>query len=158
MSALDGGQLGHVWPAIALVVMLWASGHQGRVGSALAIRAQFDDKRFPVKAVDVLASQSGGGAVFCPDRWGGYLIYRLYPGVLVAADDRHDLYGVEYLKRYLKIQHGEPGWESALREMNAGWVVFPADSTVESLLVDRAHWKVVYRDDTAVLFRSGGGN
>jgi hypothetical protein len=152
MAGLDVGAVGHVWAALVLVVLLWGCGHQGRLGSAQLMNAQFDDKRFPVEAVNMLASEPGGGVVFCPDRWGGYLIYRLYPKTLVAADDRHDLYGVEYLKRYLKIVHGAPGWESALRDMNARWVLVPADSTLESLLGERVGWKVAYQDKTAVLF------
>jgi hypothetical protein len=152
MAGLDAGAVGCVWPALALVVLFWVCGHQGRLGSVQLMKAQFDDKRFPVEAVNSLAAASGAGAVFCPDRWGGYLIYRLYPKVLVAADDRHDLYGVEYLKRYLKVVHGEPGWEGALQDMNARWVLVPADSTVVSLLGERAGWKVAYRDKTGVLF------
>ena len=85
------------------------------------------------------------------------MIYRLYPKTLVAVDDRHDLYGAEFLKRYLKVVHGEPGWELALRDMNAGWVLVAADSALVSLLVERPGWKVEYRDDRAVLFRSRGG-
>jgi hypothetical protein len=155
MAGLDGRVAGRVWPAIVLVGLIWVCAHQGRLGSAQLMNARFDDKRFPVRAVDWLASAQNNGAVFCPDRWGGYLIYRLYPETLVAVDDRHDLYGAEFLKRYLKIVHGEPGWEVALREMNAGLVLIPADSTLESLLGDRAGWKVEYRDTTAVLFRRG---
>ncbi len=155
MAGLDAGAVGHVWPALALVVLLWACGHQGRLGSAQLMKAQFDDKRFPVQAVNVLASASGG-AVFCPDRWGGYLIYRLYPKILVATDDRHDLYGVEYLKRYLKIVHGEPGWEGALQDMNARWVLVPAESMLVGLLASDAKWSIAYRDDVAVLFRRIG--
>jgi hypothetical protein len=155
MAGLDGRVAGRVWPAIVLVGLIWVCAHQGRLGSAQLMNARFDDKRFPVRVVDWLASAQNNGAVFCPDRWGGYLIYRLYPETLVAVDDRHDLYGAEFLKRYLKIVHGEPGWEVALREMNAGLVLIPADSTLESLLGDRAGWKVEYRDTTAVLFRRG---
>jgi len=158
MAGLNDGVAGHVWPAIALAGLLWVCAHQGRLGSAQWMNARFDDQRFPVRAVDVLASAQNDGAIFCPDRWGGYLIYRLYPKTLVAVDDRHDLYGAEFLKRYLKIVHGEPGWHLALRDLNAGWVLVAADSPLVSLLGDRPGWKVAYRDDTAVLFRSGGGD
>jgi len=97
--------------------------------------------------------------VFCPDRWGGYLIYRLYPQTKVAVDDRHDFYGTEFLKRYLKIVHGEPGWESELEGMRVGWVMVPAQSTLVSLLEEETRrWQVAYRDDTAVVFRSGRGS
>ena len=41
--------------------------------------------------------------IFCPDLWGGYLIYRLYPQTEVLVDDRHDLYGDQFFKDYLKV-------------------------------------------------------
>ena len=157
MAGLNGRVAGHVCPAIALLGLLWVCAHQGRLGSAQWMNARFDDERFPVGAVDVLAGAPNNGAVFCPDRWGGYLIYRLYPKTLVAVDDRHDLYGSEFLKRYLKIVHGEPGWEPALQDMKAGWVLVAADSPLASLLVERVGWKVEYRDGTSVLFRREGG-
>jgi hypothetical protein len=67
--------------------------------------------------------------------------------------------------------HGEPGWELALQDLKTGWVLVPADSTLESLLAElveensaggdarrSTEFKVVYRDETAVLFRRGGGD
>jgi hypothetical protein len=156
---------GRLWPALAVVVLCWASAHHGWFGSSHVMDARFDDQRFPVKAVDYLAGVHSGGvasslpmrsaddAIFCPDRWGGYLIYRLYPGQLVAVDDRHDLYGTEFLKRYLKIVHGEPGWEDVLAETRAGWALVPAGSVLAGLLASDANWSVAYRDDVGVLFR-----
>jgi hypothetical protein len=118
--------------------------------------AHFEDKRLPVKAVDQLVASvatAAKDAVFCPDHWGGYLIYRFYPNILVAVDDRHDLYGAEYFKRYLKIVHGEPGWKEGLAESQASWAMVPADSALAGLLASDGEWKTVYRDDVGVLFR-----
>jgi hypothetical protein len=169
MAALDAGMAGRAWPALAVIALAWACSHQGWIGSSRVIDARFDDKRFPVRAVDSLAGAYAGDsaarrlpargveeAVFCPDRWGGYLIYRLYPGQRVAVDDRHDLYGTEFLKRYLKIAHGEPGWRDALAETRAGWALVPAESVLAGLLASDAKWTVAYRDDVAVLFRRIG--
>jgi len=120
--------------------------------------AHFDEARFPLAAVDFLERSGTREPVFCPDRWGGYLIYRLYPQTRVAVDDRHDFYGTEFLKRYLKIVHGEPGWESEFEGMRVGWVMVPAQSTLTSLLEETHRWDVAYRDDTAVVFRPGRGS
>jgi hypothetical protein len=165
MAAFDARMAGTLWPGLAVVVLVWACAHHGWIGSSHVMDARFDDQRFPVKAVDYLAGAHTGGvaaplptraaddAIFCPDRWGGYLIYRLYPGQLVVVDDRHDLYGTEFLKRYLKMVHGEPGWQDALAEMRAGWALVPVQSVLAGLLASDAEWSVAYRDDVTVLFR-----
>jgi hypothetical protein len=155
MAELDSSLRGHLWPALTVLLALWTCGHQGRVGGARVMDARFDDKRMPVRAVEFLAQGRNGEPVFCPDRWGGYVIYRLYPQMPVVVDDRHDLYGADFLKRYLKVVHGEPGWEEALAGMHPGWVLVPGESPLESLLTEARGWRAVYRDDTAVLFRRG---
>jgi len=153
MGALDSRLRGHGWPAFALVLGLWICGHNGQLGTRRVMAAEFDASRFPVAAANVLEQSGIQAPVFCPDRWGGYLIYRLYPEVQVVVDDRHDLYGAEFLKRYLKIMHGQPGWQDALGERKTGWILVPPDSTLNSLLTTTHAWKVVYQDETAVLFR-----
>jgi hypothetical protein len=152
MAALDASLRGHAWPAVAILLGLWVCGHGGRLAAARVMDARFDSARFPVSAVDFLERSGTREPVFCPDRWGGYLIYRLYPQTRVAVDDRHDFYGAEFLKRYLKIVHGEPGWESELEGMHVGWVMVPADSTLASLLEETRRWKVAYKDDAAIVF------
>jgi hypothetical protein len=153
MAGLDASLRGHLWPALAVLLALWGCGHQGRIGSVRVMDAHFGDKRMPVEAVEFLEQSRNGGPVFCPDRWGGYLIYRLYPQVQVVVDDRHDLYGAEFLKRYLKAVQGESGWEEALAGMHPGWVLVPRESPLGSLLTEARGWRAVYRDETAVLFR-----
>jgi hypothetical protein len=154
MAALDGTLRGHVWPALVIAMGLWVCGHGGYLGATSVMDAHFDAARFPVAAVDFLQRSGAREPVFCPDRWGGYVIYRLYPQARVAVDDRHDFYGTEFLKRYLKIVHGEPGWENDLDGLDAGWVLVPAHSTVASLLEETHRWDVVYRDEVAVVFRN----
>ena len=61
---------------LAFVLGLWACMHGGRVGSVQLINAYFDDKRFPVDGAEVIAQRDIREPIFCPDLWGGYLIYR----------------------------------------------------------------------------------
>jgi len=156
MRVLDAATQGHLWPILAVVAGMWICGHGGRLGTARVLAADFDPSRFPVAAADLLEGSRTTENVFCPDRWGGYLIYRLYPGVRVAVDDRHDLYGAEFLKQYLKIVHGEDGWQEALAGMKAGWVLVSSDSPLASLLAGRPGWRPVYQDETAALYRREG--
>jgi hypothetical protein len=152
-SAVDSGLRGHLWVILVVLAGLWACWHGGRLGSRQLIDARFDEKRFPVQAVDFLARSGIREPVFCPDYWGGYLIYRLYPQTQVAVDDRHDLYGTEFLKKYLKAVRVEPGWDVALEGMRTNWVLVPNESAIANLLKEVPAWKIAYNDDGAVLFR-----
>ena len=114
--------------------------------------AHFDAKRFPVRAVDCLEKQNVQGPLVSPDYWGGYLIYRLYPRVRVVVDDRHDFYGEEFLRSYLKMMHGEPGWEVFLQQHQALCTVVPKDSALANILAETPGWQPIYGDDVAVVF------
>ena len=87
-----------------------------------------------------------------PDYWGGYLIYRLYPGVRMVVDDRHDFYGEEFIKSYLKMMHVEPGWEDFLLQHRARCVIVPKDSALANILAESPGWQPIYHDAVAVVF------
>jgi hypothetical protein len=116
------------------------------------MHAAFDAKRFPVQGVDYIAAHQIQGAIFCPDDWGGYLIYRLYPKNKIAVDDRHDLYGDEFLKKYLKTIRVEAGWNDLLNEEKVSWAVLPAGSALANMLTVSGRWTARSTDATGVLF------
>ncbi len=142
---------GHAWPILVVLIGLWICLHGGRLASSTVMDAHFEEKRFPVRAVDFLERIEIREPVFCPDSWGGYLIYRLYPRTQVVLDDRHDLYGAEFLKKYLNIVHIHEQGNQALLEMHSRWVLFPQSSALVNLLKEVPEWRDVYHDDTAVL-------
>ena len=118
--------------------------------------AHFDAKRFPVEAVDAIAARGIRQPIFCPDYWGGYLIYRLYPQTKVVVDDRHDLYGEQFFKDYLKVVRVEPGWAQALDQEHADWALAPAESPLASALTKTTDWVLAYQDNVAALFQRAG--
>ena len=118
--------------------------------------AHFDGKRFPVEAVTYLEKHETPRVVLAPDYWGGYVIYRLYPHRFAAGDDRHDLYGEQFLKSYLKMIHVEPGWDDFLREHRIHCVMVPLGSALSNILTETSDWKAIYMDGVAIVFvRSG---
>ena len=102
--------------------------------------------------MDYLQAHPGQNAVLAPDYWGGYLIYRLYPQVKVVIDDRHDFYGDQFLKSYLKLMHAEPGWQDFLEQYPVRYVVVPVESAPANLLAESRGWQRVYGDNVAVIF------
>ena len=67
-------------------------------------------------------------------------------------DDRHDLYGEDFLKDYLKAVRLTPDWEKFLNEKKVNWVLVPKESPLANMLQETSQWNLVYRDGTAELF------
>lgn len=143
---------GHVWPIIVFAVGVSACVNSGRVGSHQLLNAYFDDRRFPVEAADVIIQREIQQPIFCPDQWGGYLIYRLYPQTKVLVDDRHDLYGDQFFKDYLKVIYVQPEWSKILDQRHVNWILVEKDSSLGTILKLTRGWKLIHADDTAVLF------
>jgi hypothetical protein len=148
---------GHIWLVLAIVLGWWACMHGGRLGSTQLINAYFDEKRFPVEAADVIAQRDIREPIFCPDFWGGYLIYRFYPQTKVLVDDRHDLYGDQFFKDYLKVVFVQPEWSQVLDERHVDWVLVEKNSSLGTILDQTPGWTLIHQDGTAVLFHRHSG-
>ena len=98
-----------------------------------------------------MEKQEVQGPLLGPDSWGGYLIYRLYPRVRVVVDDRHDFYGEEFLKSYLKMLHVEAAWVDFLQQHEAPCVIVPKDSALANILAETQGWRAIYADDVSVV-------
>ena len=149
---------GHLLPVAVVIVALAICMHGGWLGSRQLIHAQFDPEKMPAAAVTFLQTEVNGkdpGAdpVFSTDAWGGYLIYRMYPGRKVVVDDRHDLYGSGRIRQYLILTQVEPGWQKVLDEWQIRTALLPAGSTLVNLLREVPQdWQIVYEDKVAVVF------
>ncbi len=151
-GGLEADFRGHLWPIAAAVLGAVVCLHQGKLGPWQLMNAHFDAKRFPVQAADVIAQRGIREPIFTPDSWGGYLIYRLYPQTKVLVDDRHDLYGDQFLKEYLKTIRAEPGWDRMLNQRQVDWILVPRESPLANALTETKQWRVAYGDSTATLF------
>ncbi|HLO06776.1 MAG TPA: hypothetical protein VK198_09060 [Terriglobales bacterium] len=145
------GFRGHLWPAAAVFLGVLVCAHQGRLGATQWMHAHFDPKHVPVQATDTIVERGIREPIFAPDSWGGYLIYRLYPENRIFVDDRHDFYGVDFLRDYLKAIRLTPDWDKFLNEKHVNWALLPAGSALANMLEETTQWNVVYRDGTAVL-------
>ncbi len=152
MKAMELSLPGHVWPIAAILLTCWITAHGGKLGTTPLMDAHFDAKRFPVRAVDYLGKHDLQGPLLGPDYWGGFLIYRLYPRVRMVVDDRHDFYGEEFLKSYLKMVHVEPGWQEFLQSHPAHYMIVPNGSALANILAETHDWQAIYSDDVAVVF------
>ena len=151
MTLVESRMRGHLWPILATVVSLFILVHGGRVGSNQLIDAHFDSQRMPVAAVDFLEHRDMQGSILSPDYWGGFLIYRLYPKMHVVVDDRHDLYGADFLKSYLRMVHVEPGWDEFLQSHAPGYVLLPRNAALAAILTKTSGWNVIYSDEVSIV-------
>jgi hypothetical protein len=155
MSALEAQRRGHLWPMLAIAATLLVALNGGRTGSNLLMDAHFDPQRMPVDAANYLEKHEVHGPVLSPDYWGGYLIYRLYPESQVVVDDRHDLYGEQFLRSYLKMMHGERGWKEFLDTHETSCLLLPRDAALANILVETKGWKAIYADEVAIVLVRG---
>ena len=151
VGRVELGFRGHLWPIAAVVLGLLLCSQAGKRTSRGWMDAHFDAGHFPVQASDVIAQRSIHEPIFAPDSWGGYLIYRFYPQNRVFVDDRHDLYGEDFLRDYLKAIRLTPDWEVFLKEKKVNWALLPAESSLANMLEETGQWNLVYRDGTSVL-------
>ena len=152
MEKIESELRGHLWPLLFAVATLAIVAHGGRIGSDQLIDAHFDQNRMPVEATSFLRTEKIKGPILGPDYWGGYLIYTLYPETKVVLDDRHDLYGSDFMKSYLKLIRVEDGWEGLLAQTNPGCLLLPRDSALANILSKTVGWRSIYADKLSIVF------
>jgi hypothetical protein len=152
MLGIDAHLRGHLWAFVGIAISVWIAFHGGALGKSLLMNSHFDANHFPIASVDYLERNKLPASIFAPDFWGGYLIYRLYPQTKVVVDDRHDFYGEQFLKSYLKTVHVEPGWQDFLTDHRPGCILAPKSSALANILMETPSWKAVYTGETAIVF------
>src|SRR5450755_168111 len=153
MDSMESSFRGHGWAVLAVLVGIAICMHGGKIGDQQWMNSRFSPERFPVQAVSVVASRQIHDPIFCPDYWGGYLIYRLYPQSKVVIDDRHDLYGENFLEQYLQVVHVTSQWSEVLDRQRLNWVLTPKRSSLANILKESPEWVLSYEDGTASLFK-----
>ena len=91
--------------------------------------------------------------IFTFDQWGDYLIYRLYPKTKVFMDGRSDFYGSTFNQQYLDVIALNYGWDKTLARFGVDTILMPPGTPLAGALKESSHWRVVYDDGIAVVFR-----
>jgi hypothetical protein len=145
IAGLDAQLNGKAWPAIAVVIVL-----------ALAlggmVRVSFNDKIFPVAAVEFLKREKLSGNMFNNDEFGDYLIFSAWPQYKVFTDGRSDMYGEKHGSPYLKVAGVQPGWKEILRRYDISWIFFQTRTALTAALLDQPDWQPIYSDKVATIF------
>ena len=110
-----------------------------------------DGPATPATALAAARRMGLDGAVFNSEAFGGYLIFRGIPSFI---DGRIEMYGDDFLRRYVEAATGdERALTALLRRYRVAWTLLsPGDTAVETL--DRLPgWRRAYADDTAIIHR-----
>ena len=96
--------------------------------------------------------------IFTHDEWGDYLVYRLSPtGTKVFIDGRSDFYGEKFCQEYIELMNVRYDWEQKLSRYGVDTILLPPDAPLASTIKESRHWRVVYDDGSAIVFRPAGG-
>ena len=134
--------------AIALCLVLGAVYAAGVIRFA-GIRPP--ENTTPVAAFDFIREANLQGNVLNHYGFGGYLINS---GIKTFIDGRGELFGGDFIKRYVEIVNGREArpLEETLDEFHIDWTLLQKDLAANKILALLPNWKRVYGDDTATIF------
>jgi hypothetical protein len=145
---------GFRWPAVALIAAVGVLSLQALVfGSSIY---SFSPGTFPVEAASWEQAHPLTGRMFNDLNWGGYLLYRLWPGQRVFIDSQSDFYGEDLIRDYEALVLAGPGWQGALDQYRIGWVIISPRSKLAEQLASSSSWRSMYTDSTASIFARTG--
>jgi hypothetical protein len=131
---------------LALVGLAMASPGAGKL-----LKPEYDTDTYPAK---VLALFDPSQRIFTSDQWGDYLIYHLSPkGTKVYFDGRSDFYGGTFCKEYMDVVGVKYNWEQTLARYGVDTILLSPDAALASAIKESSHWRVVYDDGKAIVFR-----
>jgi len=152
-QAVVVGALGLVLSACSLVA---GSRQPARVWNAFRPAFGVADT-FPVGAVNFLRREGRRGTLWNEYRWGGYLIWHLYPELRVSIDGRLAVHGPERFGEHLTVAELGPGWQDVLARLQADTAVVRSGSPLVAAL-RASGWVVRYEDRVATVLDPPGRN
>lgn len=132
---------------LALVLLL-----HGRIAGLRLLADHFDDKTFPVAAVQQARKESLSGRLFSEFGWGGYLVYA-WPEQKIFIDGGTDFFGEEIFRDYSQVKRLVPGWRARLAKWDISLMLLNRQTTLAHELARDGRWTQWYCDSLAVIFR-----
>jgi hypothetical protein len=139
------------WTAVAVASVLMMLLVTRNVGFDTRSLDRAITKQFPVDAVNFLRRNPVGGPLYNSFDWGGFLIFYM-PQYPVSIDGRTDLYGDAMDEQYWDTQEAKDSYATDPYLQEAGIVLLPTKFPISSTLMGDRRFRVIYRDDIAVIF------
>ena len=128
------------------------------VSAAVAVPAALDraDGVFaldiPVESVQYVMESGIEGRMYNTYRWGGYLIWHLWPEHRVFVDGRADVMGRKLVEDWRKAHRLESGWHEVLEEYEIDWALVSVSAPLARGLEVHPDWDLAFVEPTANLF------
>jgi hypothetical protein len=132
--------------ALALVALI-------RIGSVLVNQSNSERQKFPAAAVEWIQQNRPAPNLYNSYGWGGYLIWKLYPGYKVYIDGRADVHGDAFIEDFLNIYRGAPGWQTGLAGRDVRLVLVEPDAPLAANLSSDPLWRRVFSDAQSIIFQ-----
>ncbi|MBN2114931.1 MAG: hypothetical protein JW730_00060 [Anaerolineales bacterium] len=141
-----------LWPVIPLIAVLCTVGYlANRNFNERRSVFAFNPRVFPVQALDWLEDNPQPGNMFNEFNWGGYILYRTWPGQLVFLDSQSDFYGEPLMRDYDQIMTARGDWEDLLGKYQVDWAIIPTHSPFAIEISGDPGWETLYEDETATI-------
>lgn len=106
----------------------------------------------PVEAVRYIEEVGLQGRMFNTYRWGGYLIWHLWPEHKVFIDGRADVMGKELSDDWQTAHKLKDGWEEVLTRYRIDWAVISESSPLCRALDLHPNWRCVLKEPAGRLY------
>ncbi|MGD9496958.1 MAG: hypothetical protein AB7Y46_11720 [Armatimonadota bacterium] len=107
---------------------------------------------YPIECVRFADREGIEGRMFNTYRWGGYLIWRLWPRQRVFIDGRADVIGREIAMDWQKAHKLEDGWQEVLERYRIDWAILSVSSPLCRALEIHPDWRLACEEPTARLY------
>jgi hypothetical protein len=144
-----------VGASIGLLAIIFARAREARDEPGIGELAPF---RVPEQAVDrFLSDRLPAGPIFCSDRYGGYLIWRLYPNGRPMMDGRLVLRSAPQYAEHLALGEHPENFDAYRRRYGIRTVILPTAYPdgflpLVAWLYRQPSWRLLYTDGTQTLF------
>jgi hypothetical protein len=138
-----------------LISLLWVVGVEARRPGFY----QFEPHRVPQGVVRFLKNQAKGQnplKIFsCGGQWGSYFIYELYPDIRVFIDSRFDMYGDEFVGKFLELRDRAIECPEVLAGLGIDFLIIDKQRLEKKKTrkpLNGKNYTLVYEDDKALVY------
>ncbi len=135
----------------AIIVALLVSAVMSVPAAARIADAKFKAD-MPVECTQYIKDSGLQGRMFNTYRWGGYLIWRLWPQHKVMVDGRADVMGHDLVMDWQRAHKFNEGWEKVLDDYKIDYAVIVSSAPLVRGLEEDPNWRLVCSEPTARLF------